>query len=77
MKNATRICAWFKTLKRCWPNFTALVAKAQERVATLMFGLKMSANDTRLWQHCFTMWCLITTWSHNENASDGENKFMT
>ena len=28
---------WFK--RSCWPNFTAFVAKAQSRVATLMFGL--------------------------------------
>ena len=30
---------WFKKRKRCWPNFTAFVGKAQTRVATLMFGL--------------------------------------
>ena len=30
---------WFKKHKRCWQNFTAFVAKAQTRVATLMFGL--------------------------------------
>ena len=30
---------WFKKHKRCWPNFTAFVAKAETRVATLMFGL--------------------------------------
>ena len=30
---------WFKKHKRCWPNFTAFVATAQTRGATLMFGL--------------------------------------
>ena len=30
---------WFKTHKRRWPNFTAFAAKAQTRVASLMFGL--------------------------------------
>ena len=30
---------WFKKHQRCWPKFTTFVAKAQTRVATLMFGL--------------------------------------
>ena len=42
--------------------------------------LKRSANDTSLWQHCFTAWRVITTRSlqcrHIENASARENKFI-
>ena len=42
---------WFKKHRRCWPNFTAFVEKAQPRVATSMFGYlfdKRRANDARL-----------------------------
>ena len=45
ISRVSRLCVlkkyfvWFKKHKRCWPNFTAFVAKAQIRVTTLTFGL--------------------------------------
>ena len=39
---------WFKIYKRYWPNFAAFVAKAQTRVATLMFGLIHACRNTDL-----------------------------